>query len=68
MPPRRRFRPGWKRGILLGFGAIVVLLVFWLYLGYRSFSNEIAKANARLDHEDREGADPGRQHPDAARR
>ena len=49
MPPRRRFRPGWKRGILLGAGAIVLLLVFWLYLGYRSFSNEIAKANARLD-------------------
>jgi len=50
VPSRRRFRPGWKRGILLGVGAIVVLLVFWLYLGYRSFSNEIAKANARLDH------------------
>jgi hypothetical protein len=33
VPPRRRFRPGWKRGILLGLGAIVVLLVFWLYLG-----------------------------------
>ena len=49
MPPGRRFRPGWKRGILLGLGAVVVLLVFWLYLGYRSFSNEIAKANARLD-------------------
>jgi LCP family protein required for cell wall assembly len=49
VPPRRRFRPGWKRGILLGLGAVVVLLVFWLYLGYRSFSNEIAKANARLD-------------------
>jgi LCP family protein required for cell wall assembly len=49
VPPRRRFRPGWKRGILLGVGAIVILLVFWLYLGYRSFSNEIAKANARLD-------------------
>jgi LCP family protein required for cell wall assembly len=49
VPPRRRFRPGWKRGILLGVGAVVVLLVFWLYLGYRSFSNEIAKANARLD-------------------
>ena len=49
VPPRRRFRPGWKRSILLGVGAVVVLLVFWLYLGYRSFSNEIAKANARLD-------------------
>ena len=49
VPSRRRFRPGWKRGILLGVGAVVVLLVFWLYLGYRSFSNEIAKANARLD-------------------
>jgi LCP family protein required for cell wall assembly len=49
VPPRRRFRPGWKRGILLGLGTVVVLLGFWLYLGYRSFSNEIAKANARLD-------------------
>ncbi len=58
VPPRRRFRPGWKRGILLGVGAIVVLLVFWLYLGYRSFSNEIAKANARLDHKTEQALTP----------
>ena len=58
VPPRRRFRPGWKRGILLGVGAIVVLLVFWLYLGYRSFSNEIAKANARLDHKTEKALTP----------
>ena len=58
VPPRRRFRPGWKRGILLGVGALVVLLVFWLYLGYRSFSNEIAKANARLDHKTEKALTP----------
>ena len=58
VPPRRRFRPGWKRGILLGVGAVVVLLVFWLYLGYRSFSNEIAKANARLDHKTEKALTP----------
>jgi len=58
VPPRRRFRPGWKRGILLGVGAVVILLVFWLYLGYRSFSNEIAKANARLDHKTEKALTP----------
>jgi LCP family protein required for cell wall assembly len=47
-PPRRR-RIGWKRGILLGVGAVLTILVVWLYLGYRSFSNEVAKANARMD-------------------
>ena len=49
-PGRRRFRLGWKRGILLGLGAFVLLFGFWLYLGYRSFSDEVAKANKRLDH------------------
>ena len=48
-PGRRRFRPGWKRGILIGVGAVVIIFGLWLYLGYRSFSNEVAKANARLD-------------------
>jgi LCP family protein required for cell wall assembly len=58
VPPRRRFRPGWKRGILLAVGAVVILLVSWLYLGYRSFSNEIAKANARLDHKTEKALTP----------
>ena len=48
-PRRRRWLPGWKKGILLGTAAVVLLFGFWLYLGYRSFSNEVANANARLD-------------------
>jgi LCP family protein required for cell wall assembly len=41
-------RIGWKRGVLIITGTVVVVLGLWLFLGYRSFSNEIAKANARL--------------------
>ncbi|MDX6551097.1 MAG: polyisoprenyl-teichoic acid--peptidoglycan teichoic acid transferase, partial [Gaiellales bacterium] len=48
-PRRRRWVPGWRRGLLLGTLAIVLLFSFWLYLGYRSFSNEVAHANKRLD-------------------
>ena len=44
----RRFRPGRKRGIALGFLVLVVAFCGWLYLGYRSFDQEIAKANARV--------------------
>jgi polyisoprenyl-teichoic acid--peptidoglycan teichoic acid transferase len=47
-PPRRRFPIGWKRGILLAFGVVVVGLAAWLYIGYRAFSSEMAKANARV--------------------
>jgi polyisoprenyl-teichoic acid--peptidoglycan teichoic acid transferase len=46
-PPKRR-RIGWKRGILLGITAVVLILGVWIFLGYRAFSNEVAKANARL--------------------
>jgi polyisoprenyl-teichoic acid--peptidoglycan teichoic acid transferase len=49
VPSRRRFWPGWKKGIPLVLGVIALLFCFWLYLGYRSFSNEIANANKRLD-------------------
>jgi polyisoprenyl-teichoic acid--peptidoglycan teichoic acid transferase len=51
-PPARRpgFR-GWPWRRIIGIGIPVLLLLFigWLYLGYRSFSNEIAKANKRLN-------------------
>jgi LCP family protein required for cell wall assembly len=49
-PPGRGIRRWpWKR--IIGIGIPVVFLLFcgWLYLGYRSFSNEIAHANKRLD-------------------
>jgi LCP family protein required for cell wall assembly len=49
VPSRRRFWPGWKKGIPLVLGLIALLFCVWLYLGYRSFSNEIANANKRLD-------------------
>ena len=49
MPGRRRFWPGWKKGVPLILGAVLLLFVGWLYLGYRSFSNEVANANKRLD-------------------
>ena len=48
-PGRRRWRIGWKKGIPLGVGVVLLLVVGWLYLGYRSFSSEIANANKRLD-------------------
>jgi polyisoprenyl-teichoic acid--peptidoglycan teichoic acid transferase len=51
-PPSRRpgFR-GWPWRRIIGIGIPVILLLFagWLYLGYRSFSNEIAHANKRLN-------------------
>jgi polyisoprenyl-teichoic acid--peptidoglycan teichoic acid transferase len=50
-PPRRRGIRGWRWRLILGIGIPVILLLFagWLYLGYRSFSNEIANANKRLN-------------------
>jgi polyisoprenyl-teichoic acid--peptidoglycan teichoic acid transferase len=51
-PPSRRpgFR-GWPWRRIIGIGIPVILLLFagWLYLGYRSFSNEVAHANKRLN-------------------
>jgi polyisoprenyl-teichoic acid--peptidoglycan teichoic acid transferase len=53
-PPPPARRPGfrgwpWRRIIGIGIPVLLLLFVGWLYLGYRSFSNEIAKANARLN-------------------
>ncbi len=48
-PGGRRRWLGWKRGIALGSAVVLLLFGFWLFLGYRSFSSEMAKANQRLD-------------------
>ena len=42
-------------------GVIALLFGFWLYLGYRSFSNEIANANKRLDKRTKAALAPGRK-------
>lgn len=47
--PPRRFGIGWKRGILIALGVILVVLVAWVYMGYRAFAGEVEKANKRLD-------------------
>jgi LCP family protein required for cell wall assembly len=44
----RRFRITWVRGILLGLGVLLIGALVWGYLGYRSFSDEMDKANARV--------------------
>ncbi len=51
VPARKRSRwiPGRRKAILLVVAAIPLLFCFWLYLGYRSFSDEVAQANKRLD-------------------
>jgi LCP family protein required for cell wall assembly len=48
-PARSRWHLGWKRGIALGITLVVALFGLYLYLGYRTFSDEVAKANARID-------------------
>jgi LCP family protein required for cell wall assembly len=49
-PPRRGIRAWpWKRIIAIGVPVVFLLFAGWLYLGYRSFSNEIANANKRLN-------------------
>ncbi|HYW29088.1 MAG TPA: LCP family protein [Gaiellales bacterium] len=57
-PGRRRFWPGWKKGVPLIVGVVLLLFVGWLYLGYRSFSNEVANANKRLDKRTRAALTP----------
>jgi LCP family protein required for cell wall assembly len=48
-PPRRRRR--WGRWIAAGLAGIVVLGATWGFLGYRSFSHGLEKANGRLPRE-----------------
>jgi polyisoprenyl-teichoic acid--peptidoglycan teichoic acid transferase len=48
-PARSRWRLGWKRGILLGVTLVLLLFGGYIYLGYRSFSDDVAKANERVD-------------------
>ncbi|HKV68809.1 MAG TPA: LCP family protein, partial [Gaiellales bacterium] len=48
-PPRSFLRRRWKRILAIGIPVCFLLFAFWLYLGYRSFSNEIANANKRLN-------------------
>ena len=57
-PPQRPRRIGWKRGILLVGAAIMLILGVWVFLGYRAFSNEVAKANARLGQRTRSALTP----------
>jgi LCP family protein required for cell wall assembly len=46
--PRPAGRPRWRRRVLLGVLALVVLLVVWTVLGYLSFRKGVAEANERL--------------------
>jgi polyisoprenyl-teichoic acid--peptidoglycan teichoic acid transferase len=48
-PPRSFLRRRWKRILAIGIPVCFLLFAGWLYLGYRSFSNEIANANKRLN-------------------
>src|SRR6185312_16338308 len=51
LPGRRRgfFRRRWRRILAIGIPVLFLLFAFWLYLGYRAFSDEVAKANKRID-------------------
>jgi LCP family protein required for cell wall assembly len=43
------FRRRWRRILAIGIPVVFLLFAFWLYLGYRAFSDEVAKANRRID-------------------
>ncbi len=43
------WRRRWRRVLAIGIPVVLLLFVFWLYLGYRSFSDEVARANKRID-------------------
>jgi LCP family protein required for cell wall assembly len=42
-------RRRWRRIIAIAIPVVMLLLLFWLYLGYRAFSDEVANANKRID-------------------
>jgi polyisoprenyl-teichoic acid--peptidoglycan teichoic acid transferase len=48
-PPPSFLRRRWKRILAIAVPVCFLLFLGWLYLGYRSFSDEIAKANKRLN-------------------
>jgi LCP family protein required for cell wall assembly len=51
-PPGTRpgfFRRRWRRILAVGIPVVFLLFALWLYLGYRAFSDEVAKANKRID-------------------
>jgi len=48
-PRRGFFRRRWRRILAIGIPVLFLLFAFWLYLGYRAFSDEVAKANKRID-------------------
>jgi LCP family protein required for cell wall assembly len=57
--PRRTLPIGWKKLVALVLGALLILLVVWLIVGYRAFSSEVAKANARLPAKTKAALTPG---------
>lgn len=42
-------RRRWRRVLAIGIPVVFLLFLGWIYLGYRSFSDEVARANKRLD-------------------
>jgi len=52
------FRRRWRRILAIGIPVLVLLFAFWLYLGYRAFSDEVAKANKRIDKRTRAALTP----------
>jgi len=42
-------RRRWRRILAIAIPVVLLLFAFWLYLGYRAFSDEVAKANKRID-------------------
>jgi LCP family protein required for cell wall assembly len=49
VPSPGRLPRWWKKGLLIGIGVLLLLLLFWIYLGYRAFAGEVERANKRLD-------------------
>ena len=57
-PRRGFFRRRWRRILAIGIPVLLLLFAFWLYLGYRAFSDEVAKANKRIDKRTRAALTP----------